>query len=201
MSHLVHKLIHRWKISQEWKTSNWTKNPNENTLNIWLWDVPGIETIIEIFQTGRIPTGISESGYCIQMNIRVRTHTFISSSFKYNRGLGGISWVEYFIRSVLFWSATVKRLQSFYFKENTLHFFHSYYLPQGFCELSFLPISTPICMAKRWKDRKRTPHKRACFCSFLRGPCLTQRLGLHCNSCLKDNDLHTSQSAKDLKQI
>lgn len=31
--------------------------------------------------------------------------------------------MEYFIRSVLFWSPTVKKLQSFYFKENTLQFF------------------------------------------------------------------------------
>lgn len=144
-------------------------------LNMWLWDVPGIETIIEIFQTGRIPTGISESGYCIQMNIWVRTHTFISSSFKYNRGLGGISWVEYFIRSVLFWSATVKRLQTFYFKENTLHFFHSY-LPQGFCELSFLPISTPHLYGKKMKRPKKDSTQTSMFLFFLERPMLDTKI-------------------------
>lgn len=119
---------------QRWKFSNGVKNnPNKNILKIWLCNVPGIETIIKIFQIGWIPTGFSRRGLCTGLRIHILIQTLALSTHRYtgcflfsltqHRGLGGISWVEYFRGAVLFWSPAVRWLQSFYFKENSLQFF------------------------------------------------------------------------------
>lgn len=164
---LIPELIQRWKVS---------KGSNPNFSKIWLCNVPGIEAIIEIFQKGWIPRGFSETGCCIQMRtdmllhrhlltIHTATHAasfFFSSSQTLHRGLGGISWVEYFRRAVLFWRPAVRTLQSFYFKENAL-LFYSFIFPldsfppihlRGFCKL-FLSVAAAYVAGKKTKKQNR----------------------------------------------
>lgn len=95
---LIPKPIHRWTLSKEVKQTHTKKIQHKHFLKIWLCDVPGIETIIKIFQIGQIPTGFSQRGSCIQMCIRrhllsLHTHRSATAFFrlKQHRGLGGIS--------------------------------------------------------------------------------------------------------------
>lgn len=85
---------------------------------------------------------------------------FFSYSQTQHRGLGGISWVEYFRRAVLFWRPAVRTLQSFYFKENAL-LFYSFIFPldsfppihlRGFCKL-FLSVAAAYVAGKKTQQK------------------------------------------------
>lgn len=128
-----------------------------------------------------------------------------------HRGLGGISWLEYFTRTVLFWSPTVTRLQPFYFKERTLQFFslishftsfRSCHLPQGFWKL--FPSVLPIYMAARGRKHTQMTVENGkelhikhlmtdfgSFCSFSRGPHLTKNTSFTLYLCQRATDLYT----------
>lgn len=100
------------------------KNLNKNNLKIWVCIVSGKETIIKIFKLGWIPIGFSQRGLYIQMCTNTNTHKQFIFSLKHNiRVWGAISWVEYFRRTVLFWSPAVMGQQSFFLRQYTSLYF------------------------------------------------------------------------------
>lgn len=139
------------------------------------------------------------------------THTYavLFFSLKHNQGLGGISWVEYFRRTVLFWSPAVRRLKSFYFKENILQlfslishfsFFHNY-LPQGFSK-PFPSVPPYLSVKKKQQMTVQIDtnthqalndwHLQNFFSFFERQP-LNRKTRITCYLCLNATYHHTSR--------
>lgn len=116
------------------------KTTRTKTFKILLCNVPGIETIIKIFQIGCIPTGFSERGSCIQMQIHILIHThklFFPPRSQHNMEElveWNISEEQYYFGSLLRRGCSPFILKTIYF--SSLLFFQSYYLPQGFCGIS-----------------------------------------------------------------
>lgn len=135
---------------------------------------------------------------------------------KQHRCLGGISWVEYFRRAVLFWRPAVRTQRSFYFKENALLFFS---LISPFDSFTPVHLRGSVSCFYQWPLEKKQmtvqtekeehiKHLMTDFCSFfvLFREAHTWQKDKDYTLCLKATDFHTihwnvTRRATEPKQI